>query len=91
VTDFNYPNDLSKNNAGFSGAYNVPGRGSYWIWFKSTYFQKEGYGCKEQPRESALSCPDNGVESYRCVFFARMFFPSWTGVRHSFTWVYTVT
>jgi hypothetical protein len=80
----------------------VPGRGSYWIWFKQDYFQKEGYGCKEIPTTSEQDekdCPSKtvdgvkrpGIEHFRCVFFAKMFLPPLTGVRHSFTWVYMVT
>jgi len=102
VTDFNKA-DLKDNKAGFSGKYNVPGRGSYWIWFNQDYFQKEGYGCKEILTTSdadEAQCPSRtlsdgtkrpGIEHFRCVFFARMFLPPLAGVRYSFTWVYMVT
>jgi len=84
VHDFNTSNPAT-NVAGYSGAKNVPGRGSYWIWFKQDYFQKEGYGCKE----IALPAGSKG-NKFRCVFFAKMFLPPLTGIRYSFTWVYDV-
>jgi len=68
----------------------MPGRGTYWIWFKQDYFQKEGYGCKALPNGPSDACKE-GIERFRCIFFAKMFIPPLTGVRHSFTWVYMVT
>lgn len=57
------------------------------MWFKQDYFQKENYGCKEV----VIPGRKKSIETFRCVFFARMnIFPN-VGVVHSFTWVYLVT
>lgn len=77
-------------NAGYTGDKNTDiypyNRGTYWIWFKQDYFQKSVNGCTE------ITVAGSTIEHFRCVFFAKMFFPQKPSVvKWSMTWVYIVT